>query len=297
MSTRLAWFDHYDVSKDGKLDKDEIVAAILRDPRYNWERTLAVNCVDALWRDVDIDGSGDVDKREFSLQGGLADQLVELLDSKLESAAEWLMARRKDDFAGKDCGICICPVEDGEKARPFACGCLLHLECVGAHLGILIKERRVTDEELRKCPAQCGGELPAPIGPGIVRAAVSVELFERYLDNRLELEWAKQKQDRQLLVAECPNCRFLTVCKEQGDMLSVLCQRSSCPTNRFCAMCGDAPHKPDSCEEAKRKKDGALGRDEELHMIQELGFQRCPRCGEGGELQGGCKWMMCKCGG
>lgn len=36
---------------------------------------------------------------------------------------------------------------------------------------------------------------------------------------------------------------------------------------------------------------------EDLKLLQDLGYQRCPRCGEGAELAAGCKYVYCKCGG
>jgi len=201
---------------------------------------------------------------------------------------------------GQDCGICLCTIEQGEKARKFRCGCWLHLECAGRALTVKIQERRVDDEEMCTCPAACGRPLGRPIPPGVIRMSVGEEWFNRYLDIRMEVEWTKEAAEAGMLVAECPQCRFLVVCNQKDEMLSVKCLRPACKVDRFCAVCGNAPHRPLSCEEyqaAQEKKGAEQERIAELHMLADLGFQRCPRCGNASELREGCKWVKCNCGG
>jgi len=75
----------------------ETIEALLLDPMWQWGRSGAEDIVRAVWKNVDLDQSGDVDKREFVLQGGLAEQLKNLLSSNFSSVDEWIMENQPSE--------------------------------------------------------------------------------------------------------------------------------------------------------------------------------------------------------
>jgi len=241
-----------------------------------------------------------VGKKEFVVSGGLAEELTQLLESNCDSVDDWIMQTRPEQFEGKECSICFCPIDQDNVGRHMRCGCWLHFECLGHALQVKIKERTVGDEDMSTCPAACGNTLGRPIPPGVVCRAVGNELFSKYLDIRLEVEWENEMKGSGTLVAECPSCRFLVVCNEEEDMFSVKCLRQSCAVDRFCAHCCHSPHRPLTCEEHKRKLE--MERDVvprvrakiEDALLEAL-FRKCIGCGVPVERMNACCHMTCTC--
>jgi len=70
---KSAWFEFWDTDKNGRLDKEEVVRALLK--TFHLRSTLSEMLrirmiVDAMWRHFDPDGSGDIDTEEFCKADG-----------------------------------------------------------------------------------------------------------------------------------------------------------------------------------------------------------------------------------
>ena len=114
------------------------------------------------------------------LAGGLADELLEILNSDMETVDDWIMEKKLPLWDGQDCAICFCPIGRGDVGRRMRCSCWLHFECLGHGLGVKISERAVDDAQMSICPA-CNNDLGRVIPPGVVHRAVGDELFSRPL--------------------------------------------------------------------------------------------------------------------
>lgn len=110
--------------------------------------------------------------------GGLADELVEILNSDLESVDGWIIEKKLPFWDGQDCAVCFCPIGKEDVGRRMRCSCWLHYDCLGHGLGVKISERKVDDEQMSTCPA-CNKDLGRVIPPGVVHRAVGDKLFER----------------------------------------------------------------------------------------------------------------------
>ena len=77
---RNAWYDYFDESGGGTLDKEEVVRALIKTFNLSTnvdERTKMRGTIDAIWPLFDDDGSGEIDRPEFLRAGeGLADTII-----------------------------------------------------------------------------------------------------------------------------------------------------------------------------------------------------------------------------
>eukprot|EP00756_Hemistasia_phaeocysticola_P066604 Hpha_TRINITY_DN9347_c0_g2::TRINITY_DN9347_c0_g2_i1::g.26080::m.26080 len=98
-----------------------------------------------------------------------------------------------------------------------------------------------------QCPAGCSDSI---IPVEAVRDIVSGDLYQRFLDARLEKEWAGAHPDE---VVQCPSCRWMGVAETSNLKWRVVCPNcSAC----FCGLCGDSPHHSLglTCEEVAAQK-------------------------------------------
>lgn len=112
-------------------------------------------------------------------EGGLAEELLEILNSDIESVDDWIMEKRLPFWEGQDCAVCFCPIGKGDAGRRMRCSCWLHFECLGRGLGVKISEKAVDDEQMSICPA-CNKDLGRIIPPGVVHRAVGDDIFARF---------------------------------------------------------------------------------------------------------------------
>eukprot|EP00435_Cladocopium_sp_Y103_P072845 s106_g41.t1 len=168
----MIWFDYVDRAKQGSLSQSQarlqhVVDAIVCDPRWRWGHPGAEDACSALWAELRLKDTG-VEKLEFIVAGGLADELLEILSSDLSDLAsvdDWIMEKRLPFWDGQDCAICFCPIGRGDVGRRMRCSCWLHFECLGHGLGVKISERAVDDKQMSICPA-CNKDLGRVIPPG-----------------------------------------------------------------------------------------------------------------------------------
>lgn len=76
---RTAWFHYWDDDGSGALDMEEILRAFIKTFRLhdNVQQAMVLReILECLWGEVDPDGSGAVDLREFCQHGGLADMIM-----------------------------------------------------------------------------------------------------------------------------------------------------------------------------------------------------------------------------
>eukprot|EP00662_Eupelagonemidae_sp_cell21_P032527 gene32527-13010_t len=160
-------------------------------------------------------------------------------------------------------------------------------DCITEFINTRIKEHKVRDSELT-CPVGCAGGF---IGSHTVKASVPADVYARYLDLRLRKEWAAGSR-----TAECPRCGFITEIEHGDSMWKVRCLSSRCNVKEFCGQCGDRPHRKQAdqdltCEQFaawRAEQEGGLRPEAVRKMLSDLKMQICPKCGEAGELKGGC---------
>ncbi|CAJ1388837.1 unnamed protein product [Effrenium voratum] len=292
----IVWFDFVDWQRKEVVTAAQVVEAIIRDSRWRWGRAGAEDALSALWSDLQLDEAG-VSKLEFLVAGGLAEELLHILSCSLDSVDDWIMEQKVSVWDGQDCGICFCPIGKGDVGRLMRCGCWLHFECLGHGLRVKIRERAVDDEQMSTCPAACGRPLGRVIPPGVVRRAVGDDLFARYLDVRVEVQWQREAYDSGRLVAKCPGCSFLVLCNEQEEMYSIKCLRQTCRVDRFCAYCSLPAHRPRTCEEHQMDMKFRDDRDRVRSKIEaalaEALFRRCTGCQYPTERINACCHMTC----
>eukprot|EP01062_Namystynia_karyoxenos_P016891 TRINITY_DN16220_c0_g5_i1.p1 TRINITY_DN16220_c0_g5~~TRINITY_DN16220_c0_g5_i1.p1 ORF type:complete len:751 (+),score=215.55 TRINITY_DN16220_c0_g5_i1:96-2255(+) len=187
-----------------------------------------------------------------------------------------------------DCSVCFTAAGMPSQrrmscaARHWVCR-----SCLTEYLTLLITEKRVMDSEL-VCP--CGCE-DGPIDHSLVRDSVPEEIYQRFLDVRLEKEWARTHPDE---VVHCPGCEWMCIADKSDGKARVKCE--SCKLV-FCGLCGALPHRGMSCSEVAQQK---LRSDPSIvafrAMMVQQGLQRCPGCGNAAEQSRGCKFMYCTCG-
>eukprot|EP01039_Chlorochromonas_danica_P007076 gene7076-7826_t len=74
---KSTWFDYWDEDRSGNLDRDELTRAFIKTFKlYHIPFQTVLNAVDVLWPMFDFDGSGRIDKREFTMSDGLGDTIV-----------------------------------------------------------------------------------------------------------------------------------------------------------------------------------------------------------------------------
>eukprot|EP00438_Fugacium_kawagutii_P033310 Skav219639 [mRNA] locus=scaffold628:287867:298463:- [translate_table: standard] len=152
----IIWFDYVDGDKKGSLSAEDACSA--------------------LWAELCLKGG--IEKLEFLVAGGLAEELLEILNSDIESVDDWIMEKRLPLWEGQDCAVCFCPIGKGDVGRRMRCSCWLHFECLGRGLGVKISEKAVDDEQMSICPA-CNTDLGRIIPPGVVHRAVGDDIFAR----------------------------------------------------------------------------------------------------------------------
>eukprot|EP00928_Gymnodinium_smaydae_P010892 TRINITY_DN14102_c0_g1_i1.p1 TRINITY_DN14102_c0_g1~~TRINITY_DN14102_c0_g1_i1.p1 ORF type:complete len:996 (-),score=153.81 TRINITY_DN14102_c0_g1_i1:14-3001(-) len=293
----IVWFDYFDTDKGGFLTTAQVIDGLLKDARWRWGRAGAEDALRALRAVFNMGLADCVGKREFIVAGGLADELVLMLNSELASVDDWIIETKDTHWEGQECAICFCPIDKDDVGRHMRCGCWIHFECLGHGLRVQIRERQVGDEAMSTCPAGCGRPLGRVIPPGVVQRAVGEDFFQRYLDVRVELQWEKEAVDSGQLVAECPSCRFLVMCNETDEMYSVKCLRGSCSVDRFCAYCSRTGHWPLTCEEQQQ----ALATQELIPRVRgkieealgEALIRNCTGCGVPTERINACCHMTC----
>lgn len=195
----------------------------------------------------------------------------------------------------RDCDVCMCPIGTEQVMTECAARHWVCRDCLAHYLGGQIKEHKVRDDELI-CPVGCA---EGRIDPLTVQASVSKEEYAKYLELRLVKEWAKDAAG----TAQCPKCSFIIQIDREDDMWKVGCQDARCDVKEFCGKCGERPHRKQSdqdlsCEQFsawKAEQEDGLRPEAVLKMLSDLKMQICPNCGEAGELESGCKWVMCKC--
>jgi hypothetical protein len=75
----LAWFDHFDEDRGGSLDKGEVVRAVIKTFGLvgdSAQITSMREMLDAVWCIFDDDGSGVIERDEFTRKDGLADTIL-----------------------------------------------------------------------------------------------------------------------------------------------------------------------------------------------------------------------------
>ncbi|CAK9103633.1 unnamed protein product [Durusdinium trenchii] len=292
----ILWFDHVDSRRADFISQNEVVNAIVQDPRWRWGLAGAEDAVSALWSELIIRTETHMSKREVLVAGGLADELLQILNSDLDSVDDWIMEKKLPLWEGHDCALCFCPIGKSDMGRRMRCGCWLHFECLGHGLAVKISEKAVDDAQMSMCPA-CGQDLGRVIPAGVVRRAVGEERFGRYLDVRVEVQWQKEALDSGRLVATCPSCSFLVLCNEREEMYSIKCLRQSCFIDRFCAFCSMSDHRPWTCEENERRlkfeDTSRRVRSEIESALAEALFRRCTGCGVPTERIDACCHMTC----
>ncbi|CAE7544707.1 CUL9 [Symbiodinium pilosum] len=300
----ILWFDYVDSSKQEKLTQSQadafketlVVKAIIQEARWRWGQAGAEDAVSALWADLGLKAT--VSKLEFLVAGGLGDELSQVLTSSCESVDDWIMQHKLPLWEGQECALCFSPIGQEDAGRRMRCGCWLHFECLGHGLQVLINEHTVDDTRMSTCPAGCGRPLGRIIPPGVIHRAVGDQLFSKYLDLRVEVQWQKEAMDSGKLVAKCPGCSFLVLCNEQEEMYSIKCLRKGCVVDRFCALCGMAQHRPPwTCKEYEERvfyKDAVpkVCRKIEEALVEAL-HRRCPGCLVPTERTDACCHMTC----
>mmetsp|Transcript_4870 Transcript_4870/g.6945 ORF Transcript_4870/g.6945 Transcript_4870/m.6945 type:complete len:241 (-) Transcript_4870:516-1238(-) len=79
LSDLRVWFDYHDRDRNGYLDRNEIVSALMTTyPFTSRSRESVRNWVHNVWPLYDLDGNGYIDKCEFESSGGLGDTLRSL---------------------------------------------------------------------------------------------------------------------------------------------------------------------------------------------------------------------------
>eukprot|EP01065_Artemidia_motanka_P049604 TRINITY_DN8268_c0_g1_i1.p1 TRINITY_DN8268_c0_g1~~TRINITY_DN8268_c0_g1_i1.p1 ORF type:complete len:632 (+),score=93.62 TRINITY_DN8268_c0_g1_i1:53-1948(+) len=260
--------DYYSQDDDDGLDDDS-----------EFERTMLGPDQTLLVRDL----------VEMGFSAAAADSAVRLHDNKRE-CVDWLSqpdaaaatSEAADHF---DCAICM---SDGSVCDGVQLACdeehWFCNDCLRAHLEILIVEKRVADSDMT-CPASCESGC---IDAVVVRQLVDPATYQRYLDARLEVEWARRHPDE---VAKCPRCEWMGFVECARDKAGqVFCPQ--CRTS-FCGLCRAPPHRGKSCSEAAAA--GSMNM-ELLRIMAQHGLQQCPGCREAAVRSGGCKYLRCRCG-
>eukprot|EP00591_Stephanopyxis_turris_P004027 CAMPEP_0195508788 /NCGR_PEP_ID=MMETSP0794_2-20130614/1898_1 /TAXON_ID=515487 /ORGANISM="Stephanopyxis turris, Strain CCMP 815" /LENGTH=682 /DNA_ID=CAMNT_0040635841 /DNA_START=21 /DNA_END=2069 /DNA_ORIENTATION=+ len=79
LSDLRVWFDYHDRDRNGQLDREEVVAALMTTNPFTSESPASVrDTVYNVWPAFDLDGSGYIEKHEFVSPGGLGDTLRSL---------------------------------------------------------------------------------------------------------------------------------------------------------------------------------------------------------------------------
>jgi len=78
LSNGKRWFDHYDISRDKLLSKEEVINALfeLLKAKSSKEQDAIRHTIEKAWVVFDDDGSGQIDRWEFLGKGGLNDYLI-----------------------------------------------------------------------------------------------------------------------------------------------------------------------------------------------------------------------------
>jgi len=79
LSRPTEWFSHWDYDDSNELDRSEVRRALVKTFRLegDHERIATMGeTLDAVWSIFDTDGSGEIDRREFSQAGGLGETLA-----------------------------------------------------------------------------------------------------------------------------------------------------------------------------------------------------------------------------
>jgi len=87
ISDKLAWFDYWDSpagggDSSGALDREEVLRGLLKTLRITSEPSRVQqmrSTLDAIWGIFDTDGSGTIERREFTQADGLADTIAATL--------------------------------------------------------------------------------------------------------------------------------------------------------------------------------------------------------------------------
>ena len=196
----------------------------------------------------------------------------------------------------------------------FECSPSVHWvcrECLAGYLQMKISAREVTElccpvwanmltEAERAKRREDENECVQNIDNFVVEASVDEAHVAKYRTLLLEQVWAVDQAN----VVHCPACSFMTQCPLAEQKLDVVCQNDQCETERFCGLCGFAPHSKAGADGSlaqtcaqfaawKAENDGAAAAFEEY--MQSGKAQVCPHCKEACEKEGGCNFMYCKC--
>jgi len=78
LSYKERWFDHYDIDCDGYLAQDEVIQGLIETLKVksDKEKSVVHHTIERAWPYYDDDCSGQIDKWEFRVKGGMHDYLL-----------------------------------------------------------------------------------------------------------------------------------------------------------------------------------------------------------------------------
>ena len=175
----------------------------------------------------------------------------------------------------------ICGEEDLEPDQVFSLGCghTFCTMCWEQYLSVKINEGQTADIT---CPAL---KCDLFVDETAVKLLVSPDTFTRY--RRFTVH---SFVDTNEYVKWCP----APGCGNAVNIDSVKNQTVTCACGyRFCFACGEAAHRPATCEQWKSWKAKSNDESETGNWLA-ANTQPCPKCGSHTEKNGGCNHMVCR---
>ncbi|GAM36037.1 RING finger protein [Talaromyces pinophilus] len=127
----------------------------------------------------------------------------------------------------------------------------------------------------------------------LIRKVIGDKLMKRLEDLQQQDEIAKASIDG---LEECPFCDFKAICPPVEQNKEFTCLNSDCE-KVSCRLCKEETHIPQTCEEAKKKKERGI---EVRHTVEEAMsaalIRKCPKCGLAIVKEDGCNKLKCRCG-
>eukprot|EP00933_Yihiella_yeosuensis_P047056 TRINITY_DN42725_c0_g1_i1.p1 TRINITY_DN42725_c0_g1~~TRINITY_DN42725_c0_g1_i1.p1 ORF type:complete len:345 (+),score=50.47 TRINITY_DN42725_c0_g1_i1:92-1126(+) len=208
-----------------------------------------------------------------STDSGLARQLQEEYTIEVEKK------EAKERFT---CQICFAEMKL-DRGVNLDCGHVTCVECFGGYLGVKIREKCVTEQELI-CPMpKCG----CPVTEFQVQGAVERKLWDRFLASRAELYKPDAKDETRIA---CPCGETFIVCGAPPHSSFVKCPGCK---EQVCLKCQER-HVGVSCADYwRRRKENDTSQRLFDELAAQQGWRKCPECQAPCEKTSGCNYMTC----
>lgn len=214
--------------------------------------------------------------------------------SRMDSYQERRSARRLAEATSStiECNCCYTDVSADEMVQCraghlFCCSCLRKMSETqifgNGNFGIHPITKEPATELL--CMAGCG----AGFLPNLLSKALPKQVLLKYNEMQFQVAVCKAHMED---LCSCPKCGYQAVLP--ASEMIFRCPVGDC-SYESCRKCGEDPHIPLSCDEAKQTNDGRLKVEE---AISQSRIRTCPKpgCMKKFVKESGCNKMTCACG-